>query len=157
MSENELPRKFRRLFVGLYYSLCACFVALVAYGATYGAFFDNATLNDTPNASVTTAHISLLRCNDELKRLQDRLNSKATEQFKQLLKAVDGDEWSKWSRGWRRSLESLRRQCRTLPKNEFRVFKKRRNGLARLHVAIDNSFDSFGRRGRKAIDAIESR
>ncbi|MEE2785925.1 MAG: hypothetical protein VX589_01205 [Myxococcota bacterium] len=149
----------RKLFVALYYGLCACFVILVAYGATYGAFFDQTSeVVDSNNGSapVKTA-ITLSTCNAKLSTLRAKLDTHATAHFGQLLKAGSQDKWSTWSAEFRRELETLRRRCKILPADQRPAFAQRRKGLARLHVAIDNAFDSFGRRGRKAVDAIEIR
>ena len=156
MSQRDLPKLFRSIFVYLYYSLCMAFVVVVAFGATYGAFSSNTLSPQSIASAKQPARLAYPECRTRLIALRQSLTQEALRAYQDLLAGQPSAQWPTFVSDWRASLEKLRKECVFSEESKMNLFKKQVKALGHYKVAIDLSFTSFGRRGQRLSEKMNT-
>ena len=156
MSQRDLPKLFRSIFVYLYYALCMAFVVVVAFGATYGAFSSSTLSPQKIDSAKRPSRLPYSDCRTRLIALRQSLTQEAVRSYQDLLAGQPNAQWPSFASDWRASLEDLRNKCIFAEKSKKATFKRQVKALGHYKVAIDLSFTSFGGRGQKAIEKLNA-
>ena len=158
------PTRLRRLFKAGYFLICILGVVIVAYSATYGAFFQDdapvtgdATTADALDGSQGPA------CVKRFKALHQLLKAQAHKTLDAPVKADDGQAWRTWAQGWRKDVKRAVRACQLTKDPSMRPLLEIAKDLKRLEVAYATAITGFRQSGyaphqrlEAAFDSIES-
>jgi hypothetical protein len=143
----DWPTRVRRLFKLLYVLICVAGVAIVAYSATYGAYFQD---EDAVEAPAATAHLAKLdgqKCIERFKSLHAALKKQAHATMDAPSSASAGESWRTWARKWRGQVKQASSACGLKRDKSMKPLLEVAKDLKRLEVAYAAAITGFRQAG----------
>ena len=155
--DDRLPQRFRTIFTWLYDLFCVAFVFTIAFSATYGAYRSYDDPSDAASASITPDDADGQKCISDIDSILQRAHDESQAFFGRMAAKNLLREWSDWSDGWRRELESIRNRCQLRRSKPMKPILAYTNDVERVHMGYDRAIRAFHEVARKAANRIRSR
>jgi len=152
----DWPTRVRRLFKLIYVLICVAGVAIVAYSATYGAFFLEDEVVEAPAANAELAEVDGRKCIDRFKGLYDALKTQAHATMDAPSSASAGQSWRVWSHKWRGEVKKATGLCRLKRDKSMKPLLEVAKDLKRLEVAYATAITGFRQAGHAPHQRLEA-
>jgi len=151
------PKRLRTLFKVFYILICVSGVAIVAYSATYGAYFpEDVTGLEAAGAELTLTEPSGQACVKRFRTLHGALKKHAHTTLDSPSTADAGADWRIWAQEWHRGVKQAVNECRLGRDASMKPLLEVAEDLKRLEVAYATAITGFRQSGHAPRMRLEA-
>ncbi len=150
------PSAMRSLFKKVYVLICAFFVSIVAYAATYGAFSDQGPATESVSEAGGAAPMNLADCQKALPDLENGLHAAAGRVFAIRTIVEKRKAWSQEMNDWRTRLEQWTSRCNAKGRGAVGELRRARKQLLRAEFAYETALKRFAEIAKKPLERLQA-